>query len=414
MSRRARPVRALLTTATAGALLLVAPSPLDALVDSRPTVSSQAPAVRQDATTAPGLDRAASSRAAPSAWAPEDELVVTDPVRAPHAISDRLVRLADSVPRGGSIEAATYFLDSRRVVRALVEAHERGVAVRVLVDRTRVASSPALRPLARALDRPGDDSWLRRVAGSTRGAGGVMHQKSWLFSQAGSARHVVLVGSYNTSDLADRRSHAVMHQLVGRAVFRTFSRVFDEQARDRDVRAPFRQRSGSGWEAYFLPVGATSPGTDPVVRRLASIPARPGTTLRIAMFSMWDERGRWIAERLASMARRGADISFVAGPTVAADVRAILVAGGVRVRSGCFADGTFTHSKDMSARFVRGGRRQHWTWVGSDNWTSRGLSSDDAVVGVSGRRAHEQFGEAFRRVWHRPDGVPLERCDPLE
>lgn len=399
MSRRARPIRSLLLGATVGALLLAAPSPIDAT--RLPERAGALAAYRADPDRSPG-------------WTPRDDVVVTDPVRAPHGISDRLVRLVEATPAGASIEAAAYFVDSRRVTRALVRAHGRGVEVRLLVDRSRLASSAGLRPLAQVLDTPGDRSWLRAVRGSARGTGGVMHQKSWLFSQVGAARHVTLVGSHNTSDLADSRAHAAMHQLVDPQVFRAFSQVFDQQARDRDLRAPFRHRRGEGWEAYFLPALGSGPRADPVMSRLAAIPARPGTRIRIAMFSMWDDRGRWIAERLAAMARRGADIAFVAGPTVAADVRRVLVSGGVRVRSGCFADGTFTHAKDMTATFTRHGRREHWTWIGSDNWTSNGLRSDDAVVGVRGRPAHDRLEEAFDRVWGRDDRVPLERCDPRE
>ena len=349
------------------------------------------------------------------AYTPRTELLWTDPVTAPTRIRDQLVRLVDATPPGESIQIATYFLGSRPIVAALVAAHERGVAVRLLTDRRKRRGHPQVDRLVTALnvDRT-DDSWVRMTTGSSRGRGGVMHQKSYQFSRVGEARHVTVVGSYNTGAVADRRSYALMHQVVAKPVYDAFAAVFVDQARDRDTADTFRRGSGARWTAYFFPAAPSrSPASDPVMRRLGRIPAGPRTTIRIAMFSMWDARGDWVARRLASMARRGADIRFVAGPTVSPTVVDRLAGAGVRVHIGCFADGTFVHAKDMTASYVRNGRRVRWTWVGSDNWTTNGMESDEAVLGLRGRVPYTRFGRVFRTITQRPGAVPLHRCDPM-
>lgn len=398
-----RPVRTLLVVL----LLAVAPV-LSAFATDPPTQPAPEP-IGSPATAS------ASGAAVTTAYTftPTSTLLSTDPVRAPHRIRNQLVRLIENVPPGESIEVMTYFLGSPGLRDALVAAFRRGVEVRAVFARTNPDGHREGEQLAAVLNRTRkDDSWVRLAAGSTRSVGGAMHQKTWRFSRVGGAEHVTVTGSYNASDLTDLRAHALMWQWVDEDVYDAFAAVWATQVEMRDRPARLRRSAGTGWQAYFSPLTRPTPTADPVLRRLAGIPARPGTVIRIAMYSMWDERGEWIAARLASMARRGARIELVAGPTVAPEVRAVLRAGGVEVLPGCFRDGTYTHSKDMSASWVAGGRRLFWTWVGSDNWTSRGMSSDEAVLGVRSRPMHALFGAYVDRLRHRTGGVFDDACRP--
>lgn len=345
--------------------------------------------------------------------APASTLLTTDPVRAPHRITSQLVRLIDAVPPGESIEVMTYFLGSRSLEQALARAFARGVRVRVVVEAATVRQHPESARLRRLLDADRTDgSWVRLAHGSTRGPGGAMHQKTWRFSKVGTTPYVTVTGSYNAGDLADSRAHALMWQWVGADVYRAFATVWDAQVRREHRPRPLRTAAGPGWSAYFSPLSSQAPAGDPVLRRLATIPARRGTVVRVAMYSMWGTRGDRIAERLAAMARRGARVVLLAGPTVSYDVRAILRGGGVAVLPGCFADGTYTHSKDMSATYVAGGVRRYWTWVGSDNWTTDGTASDEAVLGIESRAMHELFAAYVERLRTRPGGVFESACHP--
>lgn len=345
--------------------------------------------------------------------APTSTLLTTDPVRAPHRITDQLVRLVDAVPPGESIEVMTYFLGSRPLEQALAAAFARGVRVRVVVDAATVREHPESARLRRLLDVDRTDaSWVRTAHGSTRGPAGAMHQKTWRFSRVGTTPYVTVTGSYNAGDLADSRAHAVMWQWVGAEVYRAFAAVWAEQVGRVHRPRPLRTFTGPGWSAYFSPLSSRTPAGDPVLRRLAAVPARPGTVVRIAMYSMWGARGDLIAQRLATMARRGARVLLLAGPTVSYDVRAILRGGGVAVVPGCFRDGTYTHSKDMSATWREGGRRRYWTWVGSDNWTTDGTASDEAVLGIEDRAMHDLFRAYVERLRTRPGGVFEGACRP--
>lgn len=341
---------------------------------------------------------------------PRTELLVNDPVRDRHVISDAIAANIEATPAGEAIEVSTFVIDSEKIADALVRADRRGVAVHVIVARNMMPRSATSRSLARALNAAPARSWLRWSVTAARGPFGMMHEKTFRFSRAGAARWITMTGSYNASERADRASYATMWQVVGRRdIYDRFADVFAQQRAQRSLATPYRAYDGDDWSAYFFPEGPRGPARDPVLQRLAAIPARPATEIRVVMFSMWEARGTRIAERLAALARGGARISLVAGPTVSSDVIATLRSGGVRVRSGCFADGSYAHGKDMSASYVVDGRRESWTWIGSDNWTSRAVSSDQAVLGLRGVGSAE-FGDLFARLMHRTDGVYGEDC----
>ncbi|MFT4263006.1 MAG: phospholipase D-like domain-containing protein [Nocardioides sp.] len=342
-------------------------------------------------------------------------LLSTDPLHAPHAISDRLVELVDGTPAGETIEVVTYFIASRRVAEALRRAVERGVTLHLITagdDRAR--SLAAGTRLAAFLDRrAATGTWALSTDHSARGTGGITHQKTWRFSRTGDRRWVVVTGSYNASRRSDDYTYAHMWEVSGDpAIYGAFASIFTAQHADRPLARPLASTRGTGWSAYFLPLQDPAPDHDPVMRRLREIPAEPSTALSIEMYSMWGPRAEWIAERLSAMARAGARITMVAGPWVDPIVQRRMTAAGVRIESGCFADRTFTHAKDMSATWRQDGVRTWWTWIGSDNWTSQGAPDDEAVLGLAGRRLYDEFQAAFENV-RRRDGVPTQTCSPV-
>lgn len=372
-----------------------------------PAGATEEPTVRP-----PHAVTVAAARAA-ATYAPVTRLLANDPRRRPHRISNAIVAAIDATPPGESIEVSTFWISSERIGAALRRAFRRGVQVRLIVARN-VDPTPQTAALDRLLgaDRS-DRSWLVRSRTAARGPGGMMHEKTFRFSRAGDARWVTMTGSYNASDAADTDAYALMWQVVGRRdVYDAFDEVAAAQRSQRSDPRPLREYVGRGWSAYFLPMNLGDPAADPVVRRLAAIPARPSSEVRIAMFSMWGERGHWIGERLADMAQRGVRVSLVVGPSTDPLLVETLRWAGVRIHAGCFADGRYAHHKDMAASYVVRGDRVHWTWVGSDNWTSRGAASDQAVLGIAGRRPYEQFGRALTLVTGRDDGRYGSECQP--
>jgi len=85
-----------------------------------------------------------------------------------------------------SFNGALYRFNSQRLARALDEAHQRGVQVRLVIDRNKYEESPATRQLLASHHFP------FRVTYGRDGAGSKMHHKFALLDEG-----VVLTGSYN-------------------------------------------------------------------------------------------------------------------------------------------------------------------------------------------------------------------------
>jgi hypothetical protein len=355
--------------------------------------------------------QAVASTASLTPVPPTVEVLHNDPKDRPHAISDVLIADIDAVPAGETIDVTTYWISHEGIAASLTRAFQRGVVLHILVDGGPRADHPRSVALERLLNAvTTDDAWMIRSAGATRGSGGIMHEKTWRFSRVGDLPWVTVTGSWNASDHADVMEYAAMWRVTNRQdIYDRYAQVAAAQRLGRTERPGLRQYAEPDWSAYFLP-GAVSASADPVLHRLRAIPARRGTVVRISMYSMWGDRAGWLSRRLARMSRAGAQVTFVAGPTVSATARSTLRHAGVRVVGGCWRDGTFVHSKDMSASYLVNGQRVWWTWIGSDNWTSQNMVSDQAVLGVRGADAYAQFGSAFLRAAQRPGGLQGRAC----
>jgi len=115
-------------------------------------------------------------------------------------LRDLLAERVARIPAGGSIDWVTYYFRDRRLAAALIEAHERGVGVRVTLDghpRTPHANNAVINILKAGL---GDG--LRVVSGRLDGtplgkiARPRLHEKLYCFSHP---TPVAFVGSFNPS-----------------------------------------------------------------------------------------------------------------------------------------------------------------------------------------------------------------------
>jgi len=132
------------------------------------------------------------------------------PDRPVGLLRDLLAERVAAVPAGGSIDWVTYYFRDRRLAAALVEAHERGVDVRVTLDghpRTPHANAAVIEMLEAGL---GDR--LRVVRGRLDGTplGKIsrprLHEKLYCFSHPAP---VAFVGSFNPSGDVPESTSAV-------------------------------------------------------------------------------------------------------------------------------------------------------------------------------------------------------------
>lgn len=321
-------------------------------------------------------------------YSPVSTPVFNDPLGTPeqqYAIVSTLQRNIANAPAGSVIRLVTYTYSLQRVTDDLVAAHDRGVIIQAVID-ARSTRWPPANELAAALNAdPRDPSFVRFAHGSTRVTGGNVHQKTWRFSQTGSARWVTMVGSTNLSNPGNEDEFSDMMMWANRQdVYDLFDRVFVAQARMKHVAQPYVTGRFASGEAWFFPMRHPSAAKDPILQRIAAMPAR-GARITVAQFSWWNARGAAIARALVAKRRGGAQVEAIIGPHVSAEVVGILRRGKVTLRNGVLGGGKHIHNKLMVATYVVRHRRSWVVYTGSDNWANESFGHDEAVVGARGR-----------------------------
>lgn len=356
---------------------------------------------------APGVGEG-GTRSDEAPWTPPRGALFGTPVEDPldHRILRVLLDNIEHTPAGETIRIVGFSLTVGEVADALVDAHRRGVDVRVVLNgHTRRYG--ASRALAGGL---GGDTGRRSFVVFTRHGArgddrfGVTHQKSWSFSRTGTARYVSMIGSMNLS-YASTRQYTDVYSYVGRRdVWRALGSVFADQVRDRPVDEPGVTRRIGRDTLHFFP--GFPPVQDPVLRTLLEVPARD-TTIRVSMLAWHSERGLRLAQVLAEKSRAGAEVRVVQGPYFGSGVLDVLRDAGVEVVNGTFDEEAdeYVHHKLLLADWTdEDGRRQRLVSTGSDNWGMRSLYNDDLVLMIDADRRprlYRRYVDHFERIRSR-------------
>ncbi len=115
-----------------------------------------------------------------------------------------------------SIEAALYRLNNPRLARALHAASERGLNVRVVLDRTKYRLTPATQELLAKLRIP------HRLMAGRRGRFAKMHHKFVILDG-----RTVLAGSYNWTMESEKQNFECLLTIQEPREVKEFAREFD-------------------------------------------------------------------------------------------------------------------------------------------------------------------------------------------
>jgi len=124
---------------------------------------------------------------------------------------ERLVEAAQA-----SIDAALYRFNSQRLVRALDAAQQRGVRVRLVIDRNKYEQSSATRQLLPK------ERFSYQLTYGRDGAGSKMHHKFVLLDHS-----VLLTGSYNWTFASEERNYENLLVLRESKIVEAYSQEFE-------------------------------------------------------------------------------------------------------------------------------------------------------------------------------------------
>ena len=360
--------------------------------------------------------------AASAAYTPAPGPIFNNP-RGSAAAKDRIVtHIVDTInatPRYSVIRIAAYSNDRPDVVDALIAAHKRGVDVQMVLNDnwTSKATKRLIAVLGTDTNRR---SFLSICAGSCRGGAGNQHMKFYLFSRAGKAKDVVMVGSANTTGWGARTQWNDLYTAVGVPNLRDlYTKLFEQLVRDRRVANPYIQKTADGFESEFYPYPDLTPSNDPVMNRLDAVRcaasggtgSKGHTVIRITMYGWGAERGLWLAQKVAELDRSGCDVrALVSSP--GRKVVGTLKRGGVLVRSadldldknektgfGGTPYEVFTHQKMMALSGTWRGQSGYQVWTGSENWSGMAGLNDEVTIRIPKRSAYEKYVANFNYVW---------------
>ena len=392
------------------------------------------PAAAPALAAAPSVVPSVALRSAVGTYTPTTGVLLNDPLGKAvdrRRLLNHIIGAINSTPVGGRIRIATWNLRSDSAVNALVAAHRRGVSVQVVIDRgnsnvdnpnpafdkltTQLAAYKPVRPA-------GQESFTKTCASSCRGTSGIAHTKMYLFSQAGSARNVVMYGSVNLTDLAAGYQWNDLYTQVNRAdAYNLASSVFAQMVLDRPVAQPYVRGVFGNLDLAFLPYSGSGATGDPVMNMLKRVACQGATggnashrtILRIGQTAINGDRGVALVTKLKALWNAGCDIKMiyaVMGNQALKIMRSKSGRGPVpfrQVTQDWNKDGVYDrylHTKFLALGGVYNGKRDaQITWNGSSNWTAVSNVSDDvfaAVTGLGTRRVYTAYTDQWFRWGH--------------
>ncbi len=347
------------------------------------------------------------------------------------AIFRHLNKTIDATPPGETIRIAVFSFAWTPTMDALIAAYHRGVNVQLIFDDHTIYGQEAR--LRRVLgSNPDRRSFVVLCHKSCRGTSGNMHDKVFLFSRAGSAQNVVMVGSDNITrhNAVDQWSD-IYTVADDSALYFTYSGVFEQMKYDRPMAAPYIDADVNGYEPQFYPYPGVTQANDPLSEALSQVQCTgtdpgpgpgtgtdpgtdpgttdPGTTdpgtpvvtnLRISQHAWNGERGKYLARQVAGLARSGCDVAVIYGVGMGAAVKAILGDAGVPMSKG-HVKGVRTHQKTLLLSGIYAGDPEaRIVWTGSHNWSNGSLRRDETIFKITGQQAYDQYLANWNDIWN--------------
>ncbi|HEX6246877.1 MAG TPA: phospholipase D-like domain-containing protein [Nocardioidaceae bacterium] len=387
-----------------------------------------------------------ASAPAAAAWEPQGGAVFNNP-GGTYQERWRILRAVDEAIRNAApdskIMISSFLMDTKSTADALLAAHDRGVAVQMVLDRH--ADTRQSRRVARRVNKDNidpetglppvddagdplqwgpDDSFVVICRYACRGPGrGINHAKFYVFTETGTAKNVVMVSSSNLNRGGALKGWNDLYTMKNKpAILRDFQAIHREMAEDT---APdgdrYREFVRGRFTTRFFPM--TEDG-DPRMADLSKVRcrgARDGagrngrTVINISMFLWKGTQGARLARRVVELDRLGCDVSVIYGAPDK-EVRRILTRsarrGGIKLWNSRWdntGDGVMdfrVHHKYMLVSGSYDGDPSSWrVHTGSLNWAGGLRANDENNLTVVGRGAYTSYlrnWNLVRRGWtHR-------------
>lgn len=373
-----------------------------------------------------------------------------------------------------AIHIATYLLDYKPGVDAMIDACKRGDSVRVILDEdidTRISkrlikalnsdnvkdedgdgtpdNKPKSGPCGRALnnrtaadDKPltdrqarlsvaaptedsvtwgGDHSYVKKCQGSCRGAGGNMHTKFYVFSQTGTAHDVVMVSSSNINKGGALLGWNDLYTMKDRPdTYDKYVAIHREMTDDDRADDKLNEFQDGPFTSRFFPMRHAGKRKDPTMQDLNKVGCHGPlgrTQINVSMFYWAGSRGKYLLNKLLSLAHNGCHVSVIYGAPghdVAAQLKNAAIHHVLDVfdsRHDFNHDGMSeirTHEKYVLVKGRYGNDASSYqVWTGSQNWVAGSLSrGDELTLNIALQSAYRDYIKNWNTVRNHSRRVP--------
>ena len=342
------------------------------------------------------------------------ELYLGGPNQPRRHLRNVLARHVAAVPAGGEIDWVTYYFRDRQLAQALLDAHHRGVRVRLTLEgapRTRHANDRVLAMLR----GPGGLGDSLRVL-NHRPLPGLrwkphLHEKLYCFSHPDP---VALVGSFNPSGDEPEEEPAVIEEILDHdRGHNALVAIQDPKLVQGLIRHARRMHRGThnGLERFRREMNRPLVSGDTAIYFWPRIHGNPisrllrgfGSNARVRVASS-HIKGPGVTRDFLGLNSRGASVDILAENThrrVPPKIAARLGDAGIRLRRFEHPEALPMHNKFV---LVEAGD-QRWTVFGSCNWTSRSRWLNHEIGVISSDPA---LFETFSQCWDTMTGEVIQ------
>ena len=336
----------------------------------------------------------------------------------------------------GTIRIATWSFNDWDVARALVAARNRGVSVQLVAAKTANTDHPSWHWLRHQLGSrlyiPGHPetrdkvSFARECRGSCRGHGGTAHAKYFLFDNVGSAhvRDVVVQGSMNLTTMGFQGQWNQVNVVWSPTIYSQFMEIYRQSRIGRPVSPTYRTFTSGSITSAFFPLYNGTAAKDPVMQMLnrtqctgstADNTSGGRTRIRIIQYSVYGDRGTWLAKKLRRLWSRGCDIKMiyaVSSRPVISILRNGSGRGPIPLKQSVITNSKreivkYNHSKWITISGNWGGATDSYvTMSGSANWSRFAFTGDEQFQTILSRAQALRHNNIFNITWRQSSSHP--------
>jgi HKD family nuclease len=306
------------------------------------------------------------------------------------AVMDPIMAAVGSVPAGSIIRFVAYSFSWQPMADALIDAHDRGVQVRLLIDSH--TETDQIKQLKKELGTDkGKSSYIRTCKYSCMSSkASFIHSKLYLFSRAGDAKYVSMISSANPAETGISGSWNNTYTVANnKTLYDANVDNFKDMLPDKTNTDYYHAAESGPYKEYFFPRAGSSAKSDTFYNVLSDVSctgAAKGygsggkTVIKLSTY-YWTSLRLYLAEKLTELAKQGCLIEVVyPADNVESEVATELLSSKkIGVYDGR-NNGRYPHSKYLLIDGVYQGVSQKPVYTASQNLTKTSLRDSNEVM----------------------------------